>query len=331
MTNRVLITGIEGFVGRHLARFLLSQGMEVSGSSRKPLSASLEDHTLAQAAVFTADLMNKEDVDAVLEQTSPELVFHLAAQAHVPTSWSDPEGTLTNNIIGQLHLLQSLVEHCPDATVLVVGSNEEYGPADESSLPIKEDALLKPANPYAVSKVAQDVMAYQFYVGTGLKCIRVRPFNHIGPGQREDFVASAFAKQIAEAEIGIGEPIVKVGNLSAKRDFTDVRDIVKGYLLAVVHGDPGDVYNIGSGKAISIQYILDFLISKAKVKITSEIDQSRFRPVDVPIVYCDYSKFNKKTGWAPTIPIEQTLEDVLEYWRAQPGLGQTHRSAPTLR
>ncbi len=317
MAKKALITGIGGFAGGHLASFLLGQGLEVSGITREPVASSLEDATGNKVSMLQVDLMDKQDIDVALRETSPDFIFHLAAQAHVPTSWQDPESTLTNNIVGQLHLLQSAVEHCPDATVLVVGSNEEYGPADESTLPIKEDALLRPTNPYAVSKVAQDVMGYQFYVGTGLKCIRVRPFNHIGPGQREDFVASAFAKQIVEAEMGIVEPVVKVGNLSAKRDFTDVRDIVRGYLLAVIHGDAGDVYNIGSGRAISIQYVLDFLISKAKTKITSEIDQSRFRPVDVPLIYCDYSKFNEKTGWEPTISIENTLEDVLEYWRSR--------------
>lgn len=316
MTQRALITGIDGFAAGHLAEFLLGQGLEVSGISRRaPATASGSPEP--RVARLQADLMDRHQVEAALQRSAPDFIFHLAAQSHVPTSWQDPEGTLTNNIIGQLHLLEGAVKRCPEARVLVVGSNEEYGPPEEDGLPIKEDAPLKPTNPYAVSKAAQDLMAYQFYVGAGLKCVRVRPFNHLGPGQREDFVASAFAKQVAEAEAGLREPVVRVGNLAAQRDFTDVRDMVRGYYLALTDGEPGEVYNLGSGVAVSIQYLLDFFISRAQVHITPEIDQSRFRPVDVPCVYCDYSKLRGRTGWEPSIPLERTLDDVLEYWRGQ--------------
>lgn len=267
------------------------------------------------------DLLREVAVREVLEQVRPDLVFHLAAQSSVSRSWEDPQETLTNNILGQLHLLQAIVALSLRPRILIVGSNEEYGQPRPEELPVRESNPLRPINPYAVSKVAQDLMGYQYYVSHGLWCVRVRPFNHIGPGQRDTFVASAFARQVAEAEAGLREPVVRVGNLEAQRDFTDVRDMVRAYHLALEQGDPGEVYNLGSGRTVAIQHLLDFFIAQARVAIRVEPDPTRLRPADVPCIQCGTTKFRERTGWEPAIPLEHTLSDVLEYWRQRVGAG----------
>lgn len=301
-------------MGSHLAEYLLAKGLEVSGIDRQGSFghiASVAQHI----SIYETDLSHETQVVSVLERSNPELIFHLAAQPSIPKSWEDPADTIVNNILGQLHLLKGVLALKMDPIILVVGSNEEYGLPRPEELPVKETSPFRPLNPYAVSKVAQDMMGYQYFLSHGVKCIRVRPFNHIGPRQKKGFVASDFASQVAEAEAGLTEPVIKVGNLKPKRDFTDVRDVVEGYYLALTKGEPGEVYNLGSGRAISIQFILDFFLAHSKVPITVEVDPARFRPVDTPMVYCDASKIKKQTGWQPRIPLEQTLADVLEYWR----------------
>ncbi|MBM2826435.1 MAG: family oxidoreductase [Dehalococcoidia bacterium] len=313
---RTLITGIGGFAGGHLAEVLLAQGLDVHGTIRPgdshPIGPLAKGVTLHQV-----DLLNERLTGEMMAALSPELVFHLAAQSSVASSWDDPGGTLTNNIMAQLNLLQSLISMKSEARVLVIGSVEEYGAPLPDELPIKESNPLRPANPYALSKVAQDLMGYQYYLSHGIRCVRVRSFNHIGPGQRDTFVTSAFARQVAEAEVGLREPVVRVGNLEARRDFTDVRDVVRGYYLALTAGELGEVYNIGSGKAVSVREILEFFLAQARLQIRVEVDMTRFRPVDVPEVSCDYTKIKERTGWEPSIPLEQSLRDVLEYWRNQ--------------
>lgn len=251
----------------------------------------------------------------MVETTRPDWIFHLAAQSFVPTAWADPLGTLVNNIAGQVNLLQAVLVWGGSPTILVVGSNEEYGMVEPEDLPIKETTPLRPANPYAVSKVAQDMLAYQYHISHGLRIVRVRPFNHLGPGQSDRFVASSFARQIAEAERGIRPPIIQVGNLDAERDFTDVRDIVRGYYLAMLLGRPGEVYNLGSERAVTIRRLLDLLLSRSLIPVKIEVDPSRLRPADVPRVVADCTRFRMLTGWRPEIPLEQTLADLLDYWR----------------
>jgi len=200
---------------------------------------------------------------------------------------------------------------------LVVGSADEYGMVRPEELPIDEDTPLRPHNPYAVSKVVQDMLGYQYFASHGLHVVRVRPFNHIGPRQSPAFVTAAFAKQIAEAEAGRNPPIVKVGNLEAKRDFTDVRDMVAAYHLALSKGEPGEVYNIGSGIARSIEEVLDILLAESKIELTVQEDPARLRPSEVPMVACDARKFRACTGWEPHIPLEESLRDTLDYWREE--------------
>ncbi len=233
----------------------------------------------------------------------------------MPASWADPWATLENNIRSQLNVLQAAIAMGSCPRVLVVGSADEYGDVHPDELPITEKHCLRPNNPYAVSKVTQDMLGYQYFASHKLPVVRVRPFNHIGPGQSPAFVASAFAKQIAEIEAGLREPIVRVGNLGARRDFSDVRDIVRGYYLALTQGEPGEVYNLGTERSYAISDLLDRLIQLCRVPVTVRVDPSRLRPADVPDVVADCSRFRAQTGWQAEIPFEQSLVDILDYWR----------------
>jgi GDP-4-dehydro-6-deoxy-D-mannose reductase len=256
-------------------------------------------------------------VQRLLEDIAPDFIFHLAAVAQVGGSWRDPWPVLHNNIRGQLNLLHALVKLEASPRVLVIGSNEEYGLVQPQELPLNEHTPLRPTSPYGVSKVAQDMLGLQYHLSYQLPVIRVRPFNHIGPRQAPGFVAPDFAQQIAQIEVGQRPPRMRVGNLKARRDFTDVRDMMRAYYLAITQGAPGEVYNIGSGQSHAIQELLDVLLSYSQVKIAVEPDPERMRPSDVPDVRCDASKFRALTGWEPGITFESTLHDVLEYWRNQ--------------
>ncbi len=314
MRDKALITGIAGFAGSHLAEYLLAHtGLEVSGiiHKRDKNIAHLRD----RLTLFRGDLRDADSVQDILAQASPDYIFHLAAQAFVPLSWRDPWGTLENNIRATVNIFEAVVALGIKARILIVGSADEYGLVSEDELPISEDAPLRPYSPYAVSKIAQDMLGYQYHVSHKLPIVRVRPFNHIGPRQSEAFVAADFAKQIAEAELGLRRPVIWVGNLEAKRDFSDVRDIVRGYYLALTRGEPGEVYNLGAERAFSIRELLDRLLGMSTIPLEVEQDPARLRPSDVPIVVSDCSKIREQTGWRPQIPIEQSLRDVLEYWR----------------
>jgi len=266
-----------------------------------------------------ADLRDPEGVQVLVGEVQPDCIFHLAAQSFVPASFADPWDTLQNNIRAQLNLLEAVRRSGRDVRVLVIGSNEEYGAPRPEELPQTEESPLRPNNPYAVSKVAQDFLGLQYYLAYGLSVVRVRPFNHTGPGQAPRFVVPAFASQIARIEAGLQAPVMQVGNLEAARDFTDVRDIVRAYHLAVSQGEPGEVYNLASGRPQSVRGLLEMLLSYSRTQIRVERDPSRYRPVDVPVVYGSAAKFHRRTGWEPQIPLEQTLRDILAYWREQTG------------
>jgi len=311
---RALITGIAGFAGSHLAEYLLAQTeWEVWGIDLRP-SENIA-HLRPQLRFLQGDLTDDQRVMETLREARPDVIFHLAAQAYVPLSWQDPWGTLETNIRAQVNLLQGVVRLGLEPRILVVGSNEEYGLIAPEELPVKETNPLRPDSPYGVSKIAQDMLGFQYHLSHGLKIVRVRPFNHIGPRQKEHFVAPAFAKQIAEIEAGLGPPVIRVGNLSPQRDFTDVRDMVRAYHLAITQGEVGEVYNIGSEQPRSIRELLETLLSLSPIPIRVEQDPSRFRPSDVPVSYCDASKFRARTGWEPRIPFQQSLRDVLDDWR----------------
>ncbi len=316
---RALITGITGFAGSHLAEFLLAEHpeVEVFGTyrwrSRRDNIELIED----KVRLLETDLRDYSSVHASLAESRPDLIFHLAAQSFVPSSWTGPNETLITNISGQTNLFEAIRKLDLDPVVQIACSSEEYGLVRADETPIKETNPLRPLSPYAVSKVGQDFLAYQYFQSYGLKAIRTRGFNHTGPRRGEVFVTSNFARQLALIEAGESEPVIRVGNLEAVRDFTDVRDMVRAYWLAVNHATPGEVYNIARGEGITIQELLDRLIALSTAEVTVEVDPDRLRPSDVEILVGDSSKFRAETGWEPQIPFEQTLADTLDYWRDQ--------------
>lgn len=316
---KVLITGITGFAGSHLAEFLLAEqpGVEVFGTyrwrSRRDNIAAVE----SRIEMMEADMRDYSSMRRLLDAVRPDAIFHLAAQSFVPSSWSAPTETLDTNIIGQTNLFEAIRHLELDPVVQIACSSEEYGLVLEDEVPIRETNPLRPLSPYAVSKVGQDMLAYQYWASYGLRAIRTRGFNHTGPRRGEVFVASNFARQIAMIEAGRQEPSIRVGNLEAVRDFTDVRDMVRAYWLAVQHAEPGEVYNIASGTGITIQELLDRLLAMSKVEVKVEVDPKRLRPSDVEVLLGDATKFRQATGWEPRIPFDQTLADLLDDWRAR--------------
>ena len=312
---RVLITGLTGFVGSHLAEYSLSRGAVVYGSTKWRSRTDNIDHLQGQVNLIDCDLRDLSSVNVLIKESQPDVIFHLAAQSFVPTSWHAPGETLSNNAMCQVNLFEAIRANGSDPLVMVAGSSEEYGFVPPEELPIKETTPLRPLSPYAVSKITQDFLAYQYHQSYGLKVVRTRAFNHTGPRRGDVFVESSFAKQIAEIEAGKKDPVVYVGNLEARRDFSDVRDIVKGYWLATEKGEPGEVYNLSSGNMWTVREVLNMLLSMASVSIKIEVDPKRLRPSDVMFLCGDSSKFRDRTGWNPEIPFEQTLSDLLNYWR----------------
>jgi len=317
---RILITGITGFVGSHLAEYCLQKpDVEIYGTA---LSHHLGDefqrveHIKDKIKILECDLANRVAVARVLEKSKPAKIFHLAAQSFVPVSWKSPEDTLINNIIAELNILDVSRELKLDPVIVLACSSEEYGLVKENELPIKENNPLRPLSPYAVSKVTQEKLGFQYYHSYGLKSVLTRFFNTEGPGRGQEFVTSNFAKQVAEIEKGKRDPIIYVGNLDAKRDFTDVRDVVRAYWLASEKCKFGEPYNVCSGKSRSIKSLLELLLNLSEKKdIEIRQDPEKMRPSDVPVLWGDYSKFRKETGWEPKILFRKTMEDLLNYWR----------------
>lgn len=312
---RALITGVTGFAGGHLAQILIDRGDEVLGVARshtKPL-----DYLSRPIEPIIVDLRDPDAVQRLIGDVQPDVIYHLAGQAFVPRAWSNPWGTLENNIRSQLNIIEAMIKHATGARLLVSTSNEVYGRISEDQLPVREDTPLTPQNPYGVSKVGQDLLALQYHLSHGIDVVRARAFNHIGPRQSPFFVAASFAKQIAEIEAGLSEAIIRVGNLEAQRDFTDVVDVTRAYVLLIDHGVAGEAYNVGTGRAYSIQYLLETLLSYSTIDIKVEQDPERMRPSDIPLVYADNSKLCDQTGWRPLYQFEDSLQRVLDYWRAE--------------
>lgn len=312
---KALITGISGFVGSYLAELLLEKGFEVHGSIRWRSKRDNIVHLGDKIHLHECDIKDASSIRKTIFESKPRYIFHLAAQSFVYTSWAAPGETLMTNIQGQLNVLETMRDIDWDCRCLAIGSSEEYGKVREDELPITEENPLRPMSPYGVSKVAQDLLAYQYHESFGLDLVRTRAFNHTGPRRGEVFVTSNFAKQIAEIEAGKREPLIMVGNLEAQRDFSDVRDVVKAYLLAIEKCTSGEVYNICSGHAVRIQELLDRLIEIADVAVEVKQDPSRMRPSDVMVLRGSAEKFKKATGWSPEIPFEKTLRDLLDFWR----------------
>jgi len=314
---RVLITGITGFAGSHLAEYILANHPDakvfgiIRWRSRMDNIAQVQD----KVRLIEADLKDMVSLRAALAESKPDRIFHLAAQSFVPTSWTCPAETFAINAIGEINLFETVRALDLTPKIQVAGSSEEYGQVFSNEIPMKETNPLRPLSPYAVSKIAQDMLAFQYYKSYGLRTVRTRGFNHTGPRRGDVFVTSSFAKQIAEIEKKKRPPVIYVGNLEAKRDFTDVRDMVRAYWMAAERGIEGEVYNIGRGQAFSMQEVLDLLMSLSRAKMEVKVDPARLRPSDVPVLLADATKFISLTGWQPMIPFKQTILDLLNYWR----------------
>jgi len=314
---KVLITGISGFAGSHLAEYALTKEAEVHGTTRWRSKLENLQEIKEVVTLHECDINDAFAFQEVIKKVKPDYIFHLAAQSFVKASWTEPYQTLHTNIIGELNLFEA-VKSIPNykPRILIAGSSEEYGQQETGPNGLNEEDSLLPISPYGVSKVAQDLLAFQYFKSYGMHIVRTRAFNHCGPRRGEVFVCSTFAKQIAEIEKDKKKlPIIYTGNLDAERDFTDVRDTVRGYWLALEKGEAGEVYNICSNKSIPIKNILRKLLSMSKREIEIRNDPNRMRPSDLKVLVGNNKKFCEKTGWKNQIPIDQTLEDLLNYWR----------------
>lgn len=307
-----LVIGAAGFVGNYLIEEMAANDMAVYAT--KLPHEKLEN---AHASIYNLDIMDKDAIVALLLEIQPDYIFHLAAQSSVGLAWKNPTLTVDVNIKGSINVMDAVRELFYKPRVLLIGSGEEYGHIQPGETPITETNLLRPGNIYAATKACQNMIGNIYSKAYDMELMMVRAFNHIGPGQAPMFVVSDFCKQVAEIEKGLREPVMMVGNLAAKRDFTDVRDVVKAYVRLVQKGQPGETYNVGSGNAKEIRQILDLIIFMSDKEIKVEIDPNKIRPVDVPIIEADITKINRLTGWRPEIPLEQTIQETLSYWRAR--------------
>ena len=319
---RALITGVGGFVGRHLLSHLLEQGDDVCGLGRVG-----DVGGIGSVRVFRADLADRSAVERVMREAQPDAVYHLAAQSSPAESLADPWATIGNNLLAQINLFEALLGAGLRPRVLVIGSSDEYGRVGPDDVPTHENVPLRPTTPYAVSKVGQDLMGFQYFAQHGLPVVRVRPFNHTGPGHDARFVIPSFAQQLAEMEAGVREPVLRVGNLNVERDFTDARDMVRAYRLALVSGVPGEVYNVGRGRSVRIAEMVDELTSMCRIAVETRVDPALLRPSDIPKQEADTRKFTSLTGWQPCIAWHTTLRDTLDYWRRR--VASTQPSAVT--
>lgn len=312
----VLVTGATGFVGSHLVEHLAhNTGWRIVGISRSLRHGADLRRASPGLELRAADLNEAGSIDALMGELKPDGVIHLAGQPLEPVSWADPAATFRLNVIGQINLFEAMLKANIRPRTVIGGSALMYGLVRDEDNPVTEDQPLRPSSPYAVSKLAADYLGYQYWISRQLPVIRMRPFNQIGPRQSPEFAIPAFAKQVAEIEAGRCDPILCTGNLTAERDFTDVRDAAVAFRLALEKGEPGEAYNVGSGVGRSLQSLLDQLLSLTSAAIRVEPDAARFRPVDLPRIVCDATKFRQVTGWKPTIPIEASLRDTLDYWR----------------
>ncbi len=321
MAERFLITGVNGFVGRHLGRALLDRGAEVHGTAFAPQEDPLAGQGLDGIGLHSVDVRDQTQVDRVVRETRPDGVFHLAGVAFVPDAQANPTLAFDINAIGTIRVLASVHQLAPQARVVSIGSSEVYGLVDESDLPLDENVALRPLSPYAASKAAADLAAFQWAEGIGLDVMRVRPFNHTGAGQRVVFVCPDFATQIARIELGGRDRSMSVGDLDVVRDFSDVRDVVAAYLALYEKGRRGEAYNVCSGVGRTIREILDELIRHSEVEVDVQVDPAKVRPRRVPTFVGSAAKLTEHTGWRPVHPWSETLQWVLDDCRQRVGEG----------
>jgi GDP-4-dehydro-6-deoxy-D-mannose reductase len=314
---KIFVTGIEGFVGRHLANHLLSLGHEVSGTVWNENQIPPMQTRFSTLRLFQADIRNHDVMKEILGSVRPDAVVHLAAQSSGAYSFKNPRLTFEVNVLGTVNLFETIAQVIPDARVVLICSSDAYGKVDERQIPIAEDTPFRPVNPYSASKAAQDIVGVQYYHSHGLDIVRARSFPHTGPGQNSVFALSNFARQISAIEsIDFPKPM-GVGNLEVVRDYLDVEDVVRAYAILIDKGVPGDVYNIASGTGHTLSDLLDRMIALSCREIRVEKDPALFRPADVPVLIGDASKFRRLTGWKPTVPVDETLRRLLDHWRAR--------------
>lgn len=318
---KILITGINGFAGSHLTEYLrelpdvVVAGLDVAS----PPEDFVERFGADAPPVHCCDLGDSDRVSAIIEDEQPDALIHLAARAQVAGAWENSAAIMETNIVCTQTLLQAMHEKAPGARILLISSSEVYGKATPDELPMRETSPLRPNNPYSTSKLAQEFLGLQYFNAFATEVLIARPFNHIGPRQVGNFVVASFARQIAEMEAGVKEPVLRVGNLESSRDFTDVRDIVQAYHLILMQGKPGEVYNVASGIPRRISDILDMLLAQARIKPGIEPVPELMRPSDTPVVAGDSSKLKSLGRWEPSVPLEKSLGDALDYWRSQTG------------
>ncbi|MBP3747763.1 MAG: GDP-mannose 4,6-dehydratase [Ruminococcus sp.] len=311
---KALIIGGAGFVGGYLIRELNNAGWEVYATCLP------NEEITGECKAYKLDILSKDEIKPLLDEIKPDVIYHLAALSSVSVSWKKPQLTAEINIVGTINLLEAAREaERRDMKILLIGSGEEYGFIREGACPLSESEPLNPGNIYAATKACQGMIGEIYARAYKMDIVMVRAFNHSGPEQLPIFVIADFCKQIAEIEAGMHEPVMSVGNLSAMRDFTDVRDVVKAYKLLGEKGVSGRVYNVGRGKAVAIQYILDTAVGMAKTPIEVKRDPARMRASDIPLIEPDISRINADTGWKAEISIEQTIRDTLDYWRGKCG------------
>ncbi len=311
--KKVLITGVSGFVGLHLARELISRQYEVWGLSREKII-----HTEDNILMVAGDLTDKQSLYNALTQVQPDAVFHLAAQSSPGLSFADPEKTFLINTIGTLHILDilgGLYSESYKPRLMIAGTAEEYGLVGAQQLPIVESMSINPNNPYSISKAAGYFLAMQYVKSYKMDIIYLSPFSHTGPGQKEGFLIPDVCKQIVAIEKGLSQPILATGDLSSEKDYTDVRDIVKGYAQLLYEGVGGERYNLCSGNSVKVLDIVAQLVAMSNIQIQHQIDSKKFRPSEVTVMRGSYDKIHHTTGWVPEIPLEKTLKDSLDWWR----------------
>ena len=310
---KFLIIGAAGFVGGHLIDAIAQNSDNVIFATKLPVEQVADP----RCKVVDLDICDADAVLRVMRETKPDRIVHLAAQSSVAVSWKNPRLTANVNIMGTVNILEAMRGAAPEARLLSVGSGEEYGAVTPAQCPVTEDTPLRPVNYYAVTKVCTEQTALHYAKAFGLHIVVTRSFNHFGPRQSDIFVMADFCKQAAAISLGLREPVIRTGNLSAKRDFTDVRDIVRAYLLLLEKGTAGEVYNVGSGHAQVISDLLVRIRQLSGAEFSVVTDPARFRPVDVPLIEANIEKLQRDTGWAPEYHTDQTIADTLRYWRAQ--------------
>ncbi len=312
---RILITGITGMTGSHLAEYLLAESnVEIHGIVRPQDSRNFLAGVEKELVLHECDLRDASAVISMVKEIKPEQIYHLAAETSVAGSWENPDHTITNNITCQLNVFEAVRKYNLNTRILITGSSEAYGLVSENDLPVTENLGFKPLSPYGVSKVGQDALAYQYHKSYGLDIVRVRVFNLTGPRQSPVYALSSFAKQIAKIKANRSKPVLMVGNLQARRDFTDFRDVVRAYQIALEQGAPGEVYNIGSGKSRRLEDVLKMLLDISNTTVAIQQNPERMRPSDIPHMVCDNTRFCSLTGWHPQITFQKTLKDLFRYW-----------------